>query len=349
MASRLRSNFMKLLNYVCFVIILVLCSNDLFAKDLKIKVAALGSPLAYSYIYVNGDAKAVADSTGVATIPLTWLEAGDVISASFVGFNGAETIFDSKTDVVNGIVLNMTTDFTLDEIVVKADVNKLYNKYTKKWGTVNLYLKLFALEFDMTKSTDIVNQKANGVTLMSLDFRRKKMSDPIRYFYQALDTKMEGDTINSINNLAHIFNFHHRNFRKLDLLFRKEVGGSGNYGYMGIVDNYRAFTFSNSDEFSSGQYILYFDKDSGIIKKAVHISLVYDEDKNIILQSKGELEIGFIEDVMAIAAIVHTTEDFEKGVKYVMNITNTSISDINKKVYYRSFDKSYVEHSRLII
>jgi len=123
---------MRKINFLCLVAFLALFSSNLLAKDLKINVTAQGSPLGYSYIYVNGEIKTTANSMGVALIPLMFLNEGDIISASFVGFNSVKVIFDSNAASKKEITLNLTSDFTLDEVVVKTDLGKFYKKFQQR-------------------------------------------------------------------------------------------------------------------------------------------------------------------------------------------------------------------------
>lgn len=342
---------MKQIKFFTLVAFIALFSNNLFAKDLKVKVTALGGSLGYSYVYVNGDIKAVADSTGVALIPMGWLEIGDAISASFVGFNGAETIFDSKIEKVGEIALNLTTDFTLDEIVVKSDVNAIYKEHTKKWQTSRAWRTQYNIKFNTSKYIDSVSTKSSGVVSLLYDFRRKKMSDPIRLFYNCLGFEAKGDTTNVINNLAYSHYRHIRNLRWLDSSFRNMYKGTKEiyikYGHLGIVDNYRAFTIIRGGAQYSGQYIIYFDKDSGNIVRVEFVALEYDENEKILSKHTSELELGLIDEKFTITSFKDVIENYDENKKFIAECSIT-IEKI-KKANYRKFQKRFVEMSRLIV
>lgn len=343
---------MRRIKILCLVALSVLVSNNLFAYDLKIKVTALGGSLGYSYVYVNGDIKAAADSTGVAFIPLSWLKIGDVVSASFVGFNGAETVFDSKLQKTKEVTLNLTTDFSLDEIVVKADVSTLYENYTKKWEVSRGWRTQYNIKFDASTWVDSVSSKSSGEVSLLYDFRRKKMSEPARLFYNCLAFEAKGDTTNVINNIAYSHYLNIRSFTWLDYAFRNSYrGGEGEtikYGYMGILNNFRAFSISQSNDSGSGQYILYFDKDSGDIMRITYIALKYGENKEVVREFKSEFELGIFHKALTITSFNDTIKYFDDNKKSTIKSLIMSTEQI-KKANYRGFERKFVEMKGMIL
>ncbi len=340
---------MKLRNYLCLFIFTLLSWSYLFATDLKVRITAQGSPLGYSYISVNGEVKATADSMGVAMLPVATLKVGDKIAASFVGFNGAEVTFDSKAEQSKELVINLTNDFTLDEVVVKRNVNKMYDKYIKKWRPSHDYQKAYVIEFNEVATN---SKSCNGTVSLMYDFRRKKMSEPMRLFYRCLDFKAQGDTTNIINNIAFAHYYYLNRFDLLDQYFRRTSQGvegvDVSYGYLGIIDNYKAFTLNISTEGYNGQYIAYFDKVENTIKRIENNILGYDKNGKIISQNKIELEMGLIDGMFTITSFKDTSIDFKNNKKSETNASVTSVYDIERSLY-RNFEKYFVEFERFII
>ena len=354
---------MKQFILLCLTAILVLFSNNTLAKDLKINITALGSPLAYSYVYVNGDAKAVANSMGVASIPLSWLDEGDVISASFVGFNGAETVYNSEISTLNEITLNLTTNFVLDEVVVNADIGKIYRKFIKKW-TTEFRQKDFKMVFNVSKHIDSVDLKCSGQTVLTYAFRSDSLyntldkgkrikrqtfyplspRDTIRRVYKEIDYVTIGDTMNVINNIAYSHHFHLTSFNGIDNKFRMQSPPQDTsllsyytppevvkYAYLGIIDGYRAFTISEGDDISGGQYIFYFDRNNGVIKKIKNVTLVYNANKEIIRKYASELDMGYIKRSVTIISFKDITENFETKNNFVVEGSIKSVKNTKKK------------------
>ena len=316
---------MKHVNFLAILITLIFSSNTLFAQELKITVKSLEEPIGHSYIYINGELKESANFEGVAYFPKSWLTIGDTISASFVGFEGAGVVYDEKIKNLSEVTISLSNNFILDEIVVesKIDAQKMYKKLTKSFS-INSYKKLFTMNFDVIMRTDTTETKSEGEASMMFKYTYGKGG--VKHSYKCPEFKAVGDTTNIIHILAKSYanNLYHT--ARADAVFRgyNIYNVKSKITYVGVEDDYRVFTYSSTNEYYSGQYTYYFDKDSGIVKKALFHVLI-NKDGIIVDEYKYEYVFATIDDVLTISNYNGTYRNLENNFERKVNIHTTSV------------------------
>lgn len=326
---------MRYCRLLSVVIICMIFNNNLFAQNLKVKVTTMGEPLGYSYVYINGDAKAVADSMGVAYIPMSWIEHGDTISASFVGHEGADAIFNSQAETTKVINIDLKNDFTLDEVVVGVSVSELYKKFIKKrryssWGI------RYDMKFDITKQSNLVDSTSSGD--ISLLYSTNRL------YYRDTNFKADGDTlmvidfqgIDTLNIVDYIVSKHllwGNELMAFDWMFREpnfdfwkcEV----TFGYRGITDGYRLFTKTFHCSKFTLQIMYYFEKKGG---KISHITSdgVWEDDKKTMKKLAAQFII-----------TRKNRTFFISDLKYNIELYNNDIIDLH--LYDITSEKAYWE------
>ena len=133
------------------------------ASPLKLSVRSdANEALWYAYVYVNGRAVTVTDTLGFAQVPEEKLKIGDTLAVSYVGTETQRIVYD-KTLQKQGeyaFVLPEKYDLlTADEVVVKADLKKLFRKNTKESVAMGGF-GLFEAGFQMTVRTADGRQKS---------------------------------------------------------------------------------------------------------------------------------------------------------------------------------------------
>lgn len=258
---------MKKTRKILSVVLFVLFSSCLYGKGLKVSVKAEEGSLAFSYIYVNGTITCVADSLGVAYLPIDNINIGDSISASFLGFTSSGIVYDSVVAASKEVEINLIATFTADEVVVSVDVMELYKKFVRK----KQYLKNSGRRFHFNFSSNRVNDEN-----VSVKNRTGEVSfqwyPPLR-LYKFPKFKVEGDTTNLRDDLVHAFiltmypaqTVTHSRFIGITEFYRRR-GYSTRISYKGIRDDYRIFIFTFKNDYISHQEMFCFDKDSGFLK-----------------------------------------------------------------------------------
>lgn len=87
---------------------LALCGEAAYAQTQLVKIISdENETLSYSTVYINGKAYATADRNAVLNIPREMLKVGDTISASYVGYENGQVIYDGYRKGGYVICLNM--------------------------------------------------------------------------------------------------------------------------------------------------------------------------------------------------------------------------------------------------
>lgn len=102
-------------------------------QALRVEVRMNGEALDMAYVLVNGRQAALTDSLGEAVLDVRTLREGDRIGAAYVGAATAEVAFDRQMAQSGVCRIEMTPDFVLDPLVVRAELTgrDLFEKYTK--------------------------------------------------------------------------------------------------------------------------------------------------------------------------------------------------------------------------
>ena len=118
------------------------------AQSLKVTVRSDRQPLVYACVYVNGKAAAITDTLGIALLPEGEWEAGDTLSASYVGTMPGRQVIDGRIGRSGEceLVLQEMYTLTAEEVTVKADIEKLFRKNVREvsacidglWGEARL-------------------------------------------------------------------------------------------------------------------------------------------------------------------------------------------------------------------
>lgn len=248
---------------IIIAIVGLLFFNSGFSKALKVKVISMGEPLAYSYISINGDVKTIADSLGFATLPMSWLNVGDTISASFVGYNAKVSIFDASIKEEGVIRLDLTADFTMEEVVVKIDIERLYKKHTRvgqfyHWGVT------YDTKFNYTlKNEGEIVKKDSGNLYFTYPYKTEEGNwrNVIQaYAYPNSNVEKDSSFISKLIVSVHFPIAHDSRF--YNYILRGKAYNKRTLGYRGIIDNCRVFTAITKTEEKTTQIICYFDKET---------------------------------------------------------------------------------------
>lgn len=126
-----------------------------YAQDLRLHVRNdIGEDLPYAYIYVNGAAVAVTDSTGTTALAAQQLNEGDTIKAVCVGTEPEWVVYNAKLKKRGEYQFKLKEIFTVLKaetvtVTATADAEKLFRQHFKKLPTLNYNAKLTA-DFSMS-------------------------------------------------------------------------------------------------------------------------------------------------------------------------------------------------------
>lgn len=144
----------KLLNFLVFAGFW--CAAQ--AAPLKLTVHSdAGEALWYAYVYVNGRAVAVTDTCGVAQVPEEKLNVGDTLSVSYVGTEPQWVVYDKGVQKRGKYAFVLPEKYALlttDEVVVKADIERLYRKKVRQ-RRAYYYMSLWTADFNMQIKTPV--------------------------------------------------------------------------------------------------------------------------------------------------------------------------------------------------
>ncbi len=122
------------------------------AAPLKLTVHSdAGEALWYAYVYVNGRAVAVTDTCGVAQVSEEKLNFGDTLSVSYVGTEPQWVVYDKGVQKRGKYAFVLPEKYALlttDEVVVKADIERLYRKKVQQRRPY-YYMSLWTADFGM--------------------------------------------------------------------------------------------------------------------------------------------------------------------------------------------------------
>lgn len=136
---------------VCLIGLVGLC-GAVQASVLKLRVRNdANEALWYAYVYVNGRAVTVTDSLGLAQVPDDKLTLGDTVSVSYVGTKTQRIVYDKALQQEGEYVFVLPEKYNAlvsDEVVVKADIEKLYRKNVERRRPY-YYMSLWTADFGM--------------------------------------------------------------------------------------------------------------------------------------------------------------------------------------------------------
>ena len=121
-----------------------------YAEDLRLHIRNdIGEELPYAYIYVNGNAVAVTDSTGTATIAAGQLNEGDTIKAVCVGTEPEWVVYNAKLQKRGEYQFKLKEIFAVFKaeavtVTATADAEKLFRQHFKKLPSLNYNAQLTA-------------------------------------------------------------------------------------------------------------------------------------------------------------------------------------------------------------
>lgn len=126
------------------------------ASPLKLSVRNdTNAALWYAYVYVNGRAVAVTDTLGFAQVSEEKLKIGDTVSVSYVGTETQRIVYDKTLQQVGEYAFVLPEKYNAlvtDEVVVKADIEKLYRKNVEQ-RRAYYYMSLWTADFNMQIKT----------------------------------------------------------------------------------------------------------------------------------------------------------------------------------------------------
>lgn len=132
------------------------------ASPLKLSVRnEANETLWYAYVYVNGRAVTVTDTLGFAQVPEEKLKIGDTVSVSYVGTETQRIVYDKTLQQVGEYAFVLPEKYdalVTDEIIVKADLLKLFLKNTKECISMEGF-GLMASDFKVTIHLPNSNQR----------------------------------------------------------------------------------------------------------------------------------------------------------------------------------------------
>lgn len=251
---------------VCFIGLLGLC-GALQAASLKLRVRNdANEALWYAYVYVNGRAVTVTDTLGFAQVPDDKLKVGDTLSVSYVGTETQRIVYDKALQQEGEYVFVLPEKYNAlvsDEVVVKADIEKLYRKNVERrrpYYCMSLWTADFGMKIQMPNAkVHIIAGKIKFPYILGFD------TDIPRKIITSSDTTGLSWYINS--DLTYALTSLHT---VLYVAFRPAAGTwKPSYGYLGKQDGNRIFRISYA-EIQPGisyQILLKADRESGEIKE----------------------------------------------------------------------------------
>lgn len=253
----------KLLYFIAFTGLWVTVQ----ASSLKLSVRSdANEALWYAYVYVNGRAVAVTDTLGFAQVPDDKLKVGDTLSVSYVGTETQSVVYDKALQQAEEYAFVLPEKYDVlvaDEVVVKADIEKLYRKNVEQRRPY-YYMSLWTADFGMkiqmpNAKVHIIAGKIKFPYIMGFD------TDIPRKIITSSDTTGLSWYINS--DLTYALTSLHT---VLYVASRPAAGTwKPSYGYLGKQDGNRIFRISYA-EIQPGisyQILLKADQESGEIKE----------------------------------------------------------------------------------
>lgn len=315
---------MKKLILFCLFIIF---TQSATARDLKIRVIALGKPLGYSYVYINGDVKDATDSTGVLFLPKSWFEIGDTISASFVGFEGSQVIYDENIKYASEVTLDLSNSFMLDDIIVGADIRKIYKRYVRK-HKLDIENVMFSMQFKRVIQTDSTkSMRKGGISIIYSNIESKKSRNAYKYS----DFRVECDTVDIVNSIMHAYYYSTVNRNIVDWAFRynhRFDSRKTSYEYNGIEGGNRIFTLVVRSEKELVQHVYYIDMHSGMVKNAATSAIFYDKYNNIDAQYEYEWSYGLLKNILTVVNGKFKIKNLKEKWEQIVHLHNITVEKL---------------------
>lgn len=248
---------MKALNF--FIALICLSTHNIYlhAQDVKVRVVSGTEQLPYAFLYVNGEPAGAADSTGLFAIPQSKLNNGDTISASFVGFEGGQTIYDGKTGSER--IIDLKALYEIDSLVVQVPRFNMWKFFRQNVNIPNFAYgnKQFSFDFDSEVTDSNGEHRSSGnITIIPyprLDFH---------FLYKRPSLETKGDTTNiKITEQSMVFALWlGMGSSVMDTYKRAHITSRG------IVNGDRVFILSYPLGFHTFQILLRVDQDTKNIK-----------------------------------------------------------------------------------
>ena len=186
-----------------FLILFFAVPLSLQGQEIKVNVVFKNEPLPYSYVSVNGTPIDIANTSGIARIPVNKLNLGDTITSSMLGLLPVSLIYDQQIQQNQSCELVHTAEDVYDLSEVTAigysdrSSRKIFNKVVKT------YPRLLQNCFVSAKFTSIITHgtthPVNGSFVLENNIP-KRINKPLRFYY--FDTPPNIETNSDTTNLS---------------------------------------------------------------------------------------------------------------------------------------------------
>lgn len=198
--------------YVIFSIVLCFLGIAFAqAQDLRLHVRNHEKEdLPFAYIYVNGSAVAITDSTGRATLSTEKIQEGDTIKAICVGTEPAQVVYTAKLRKQGEYRFSLKEHFTVltaETVTVTAPANekRLFQKYFRKVPFINYDAKLtadFSMHIQNTARNAQISGKLEAGNRLSSPDPNPYFSSPYAFFNNQYQLTTANDTT-QLNPIIH--------------------------------------------------------------------------------------------------------------------------------------------------
>lgn len=253
-----------------FIILFAFMPLMLIAQngDIKIKVLSNKEPLGGAYIFINGKIIGYTDSLGIKSIPSKTINLGDTISASFVGHDKNEFVYNEDESAVE---LDLKSQFTLDEVMVygsKFNTRRFLKRSTKDCG-VNHWSTTFSFDFEVIEDKNNVQSRHVGHMNVTFSIAEYK---PYIISFECPDDIQGADSYiaDSFSTLLRCSRFYFNHFLDKDYVVK----------YMGKEGSDKVFSYTNNYM----QVLIKVDDKNRLLKQ-METSTLHSTDTVVIIKA----------------------------------------------------------------
>ena len=301
---------------------------DIFSQNFEVRVYDENKePLPYACIYRNGEPLVLVDTLGYAGISSDKLHLGDTLATTYIGMDSKSIVYTPEMQGQGKyeFVLSETMSLELDEVVVRADIEKMFKKYVELYPSVN-YNSILTGRFDMdlyysdgTSDTGLSGSFTLGNEPRGKGFKYYYQNG---YFYRKISREPQyADTLSDQVDHYLYLSLNHVNYA-LRILENMPKNMSCRYEYLGKDSGNRIFRVVFSNMGGTGtvfQYVLYADEQTKQVKNVeIQVVAINQNEYNI----KAECEVRE-QHKPSYAPILHV-----KGMEYSLKLNSGSKVDM---------------------
>lgn len=251
-----------------------------WAQDFRVTVHNdQNEPLPYAYIHINGRVTTISDSTGNVVLDANRLLPGDTLSASYVGTENAQVIYDEELKAggkYTFILSEIYQSLTAEEVTVRIDIVDLLRKHLRHSFSI-FYNNRLRAPFGWKNGGAGPERKIEGEFTAEMKGIENPNTGTVSKFYQkplkittpddmtGVSDRIQSDIISSLelmrywNSLFNSIKFRPKQF--------KANAKEWKLAYRGRKDGDHIFRLSYPQEDGTAQCLAFVSEDSKRIRR----------------------------------------------------------------------------------